>query len=128
VLDPLGGRDWRRGYRLLRPAGRLVAYGFSNMAVGERRSPARLVRQLAAVPLFSPIGLMDTNRTVAGVNLGHMWDQREILGPQMERVLELYGEGAVRPRIDEVFPFERAADAHRRLQQRRNTGKVLLTP
>jgi NADPH:quinone reductase-like Zn-dependent oxidoreductase len=30
--------------------------------------------------------------------------------------------------VDEVFPFERAADAHRRIEERRNVGKVLLRP
>ncbi len=34
VLDPLGGNDWRKGLKLLRPAGRLVAYGFANLAAG----------------------------------------------------------------------------------------------
>ncbi|KRV50552.1 alcohol dehydrogenase [Wenjunlia vitaminophila] len=128
VLDALGGRDWRAGYRLLRPAGRLVMYGFSNMAGGGRRSIPRMVKQLAGVPLFSPFSLTDNNRTVAGVHLGHLWDQRELLLPQMERVLELYAKGQIRPRIDEVMPFTEAAAAHRRLQERRNVGKVILVP
>jgi NADPH:quinone reductase-like Zn-dependent oxidoreductase len=34
VLDPLGGHDWRKGLKLLRPCGRLVAYGFANLASG----------------------------------------------------------------------------------------------
>ena len=40
VLDPLGGADWRKGLKLLRPGGRLVAYGFANLASGQRRRPA----------------------------------------------------------------------------------------
>lgn len=34
VLDALGGNDWRKGYKLLRPTGRLIAFGFANMASG----------------------------------------------------------------------------------------------
>jgi synaptic vesicle membrane protein VAT-1 len=30
--------------------------------------------------------------------------------------------------IDATFPFEKAADAHRRLMERRNIGKVVLVP
>lgn len=37
VLDPLGGRDWKKGYTLLREGGRLVAFGFANMSTGPRR-------------------------------------------------------------------------------------------
>src|SRR5437868_3646401 len=32
VLDALGGKDWRKGLKLLRPGGRLVAFGFANFA------------------------------------------------------------------------------------------------
>ena len=42
VLDPLGGHDWRKGLKLLRPCGRLVAYGFANLASGQRRRPPGL--------------------------------------------------------------------------------------
>src|ERR1700751_3554649 len=38
VLDALGGTSLRRSYALLRPGGRLVAYGVSNMQQGEKRS------------------------------------------------------------------------------------------
>src|SRR3954454_6059715 len=40
ILDPLGGRDWKRGLRLLRPVGHLIAFGFANLAGGERRNVA----------------------------------------------------------------------------------------
>ena len=38
VLDPLGGKDWATGMSLLRPVGHFVAYGFANIASGERRN------------------------------------------------------------------------------------------
>jgi synaptic vesicle membrane protein VAT-1 len=128
VLDALGGRDWKRGYRLLRPAGRLIAFGFANLAAGERRSLTRVARQMLTVPLFTPIGLMDHNRTVAGVNMGHLWDCQEMLAGEMRELLELYRTGAVDPQVDSVFSFEDAASAHRRLQERKNVGKVVLVP
>ena len=55
VLDALGGRDWKRGLRLLRPVGQLIAYGFANLSAGERRSVRRLVGQLIGVPLLTPL-------------------------------------------------------------------------
>lgn len=128
VLDPLGGKDWRKGYRLLRPAGRLVAYGFANLATGEKRSVLRSGRELAQVPFYTPIGLMNDNRSVAGVNMGHLWGEAELLGEELSALLALHRRGAIRPRIDRVFPFEQAAEAHRHLQGRRNIGKVLLVP
>jgi len=128
VLDPLGGADWRKGYRLLAAAGLLVTYGFANLATGERRSLLRVLPRLLLAPRFSPLALMDDNRGVAGVNLGHLWGEAALLRGELEALLDLYRRGAIRPRIDSTFPFERAADAHRRLQDRLNVGKVLLVP
>jgi len=128
VLDPLGGADWRKGYALLRPAGLLVAYGFANIASGERRSWFRLAGQALRVPRFSPLALMNENRGLAGVNLGHLWGEVELLMSEIRSVVELYRAGAVRPRVDSTYPFARAADAHRRIQERKNVGKVLLVP
>jgi synaptic vesicle membrane protein VAT-1 len=128
VLDPLGGNDWRKGLKLLRPAGRLVAYGFANLASGQRRRPARLAAQVAGIPLLTPLQLMNHNRTVSGVNIGHMWDQIAILREELQAVLALWDENKIKPHLDMSYPFAQAADAHRRILQRKNIGKVLLKP
>jgi synaptic vesicle membrane protein VAT-1 len=128
VLDPLGGRDWRKGLRLLRPGGRLVAYGFANLASGQRRRPARLVFQAAGIPLLTPVGLMNHNRTVSGVNIGHLWGQIAILRDELQAILTLWDQGVVKPVIDTTCPFADAATAHHRILQHQNTGKIVLTP
>lgn len=128
VLDPLGGRDTRKAYRLLRPAGRLVMFGFSNLLQGSRKRWLRLAGQALGIPLFNPISLMNANKAVAGVNIGHLWGEAEMMMEEVRELLALYRAGKIHPRVDEVFPFERAADAHRRIEERRNVGKVLLRP
>lgn len=128
ILDALGGRDWRKGMSLLRPAGMLIAFGFANMASGETRSILHVVREGVQVPLFTPLGLMDKNHAVAGVNIGHLWSELDMLAEEMHALLGLYAQGKIRPHVDAVFPFERAAEAHARLTSRQNVGKVLLTP
>jgi len=128
VLDALGGADWKKGYGLLRPAGMLVTYGFANMVPGPRRSILHVVRQFFSVPRFSPMALMDDNRGVAGVNMGHLWGEPEMMMGELTALLALFREGRIRPRIDSTFPFAEAARAHERLQGRGNVGKVLLVP
>jgi len=128
VLDPLGGRDWKRGIGLLRPVGQLIAYGFANLSGGEKRSLRRMAGQLTGVPLLTPFGMMDRNRTVSGVNLGHLWDRSDLLREELAALLDLWRAGAIRPRVDGVYPFEQAAAAHRRISERRNIGKVVLVP
>jgi len=128
VLDALGGGDWRTGMRLLRPVGRLVAFGFANLAQGEKRSLFRLVRHGLQVPRYTPLTLMNRNLSISGVNIGHLWRQADLLRSELAAVLDLWQRGLVRPRVDEVFPFDEAGAAHRRITERRNIGKVVLVP
>ncbi len=44
-----------------------------------------------------------------------------------ESVLPGFVDGALEPAIDRIFPAARAADAHRRMEQNRNFGKLILT-
>jgi NADPH:quinone reductase-like Zn-dependent oxidoreductase len=128
VLDPLGGNDWRKGLKLLRPCGRLVAFGFANLASGQRRRPTRLAAQMLGIPLLTPLQLMNSNRTVSGVNIGHLWGQITLLREELQAVLALWDQGRIRPRIDASYRFAEAAAAHRRILQRQNIGKILLKP
>jgi len=128
VLDAVGGNSWRKGYELLAPAGRLVCYGASALAQGSTRNLVSILWHLIRFPRFGPLALMNDNRAVAGVNLGHLWSEAALLAPQIETLLRYAGEGKITPRVDRTFSFAEAAEAHRYIHERRNIGKVLLTP
>jgi NADPH:quinone reductase-like Zn-dependent oxidoreductase len=126
VFDPLGGKDWKRGYKLLRPGGRLVAYGFSNLDTGGKRNFLHIMGQLAGMPRFTPLKLLTENRIVAGVSLSDLWG--EPLMGDLRELVQLSHQGKILPVIDAKFPFSRVAEAHQRIEQRKNVGKVLLVP
>jgi NADPH:quinone reductase-like Zn-dependent oxidoreductase len=128
VLDALGFEDWRKGYRLLAPAGTLVTFGAANMAEGDTRSLLNVVRNFVRTPFWSPIGLMNENKGVVGVNMGHLWGETELLRGELEALLALYREKKIKPTVDSTFKFDQAADAHRRMQERKNVGKIVLVP
>jgi synaptic vesicle membrane protein VAT-1 len=125
VLDALG--EFRQSYKLLRAGGRLVIYGASNIASGDRRNLVKAVRQVARMPRFNPLRLMSQSKAVIGLNLLTLWNEwgslEQVTGP----LVELLEQGAIEPVVAEAFPFERVADAHRFIQDRRNIGKVVLT-
>jgi len=127
VLDPIGGRSFADSYRLLAPLGRLIIYGVSSMAGGERRSLLRALTVLVQMPRFKPLSLMNRNRGVFGLNVGHLWDERARLADAMRQVLDDVAAARLRPIVARTFPLERADDAHRFLQTRSNIGKVILT-
>ena len=128
VLDPLGGRNWKKNYRLLAPTGRLVHFGASSMVGGKKRSLYRVLREIATLPYYTPLRLMQDNKSIAGINLAHLWDNVEMVRVWMDQITSWYDEALFRPTIDKTFPFNKAAEAHHYLQDRRNFGKVLLTP
>ncbi len=77
---------------------------------------------------FNPLSLMNANKGVFGVNLGHMWGEAERLRGWADQLLDLWRQGAIKPKIARTFPFDEAAQAHHFIQDRKNIGKVLLVP
>lgn len=127
VLDPLGGRSFAESYHLLAPLGRLIMFGVSRMSRGPRRNLLTAAWQLLCMPWFHPVRLLNDNKAVIGVHLGHLWDQTVLLRQAMDALLRLYQQHQINPVIAQTFPLTAAAAAHRYLQERRNIGKVLLT-
>jgi NADPH:quinone reductase-like Zn-dependent oxidoreductase len=128
VLDAVGGESLRKSYRSLAPLGRLFMFGVSSIAPGERRSWLAAARGLVRTPFFHPVRLMNDNRGVFGVNVGHLWREGPRLRAMLVELLALVKDGTLSPVVDRTFPLDEAPAAHRYLQERRNFGKVLLVP
>jgi NADPH2:quinone reductase len=60
--------------------------------------------------------------------LGHYTADRATLERRAGEVLGAVADGQLRVRIDRTYPLADAAEAHRALQGRQTTGKVLLLP
>ena len=127
ILDPIGGRSFTESYRMLAPLGRLVILGLSAAAPGERRSTWRAFQAWYSTPRFNPMSLINRNRGVFGLHIGHLWDEHRQLAPMMAMLISELHAGRLTPVVARTFPLERAADAHRFIQSRANIGKVVLT-
>ena len=130
ILDAVGGESLKKGYRLLAPTGRLGIFGASSAARSKSGGMLGMVSMLAGTPWlqFNPLSLMNANKGVFGVNLGHMWDEGDRLASWMSELIQLWERGAIKPRIARTFSFGEAAAAHHFIQDRSNLGKVLLIP
>ena len=128
IMDAVGGRSFRTSYRLLRPGGRLVAFGASSVMAGESRNLIAAGRAALSMPRFNLIKQMSESKTVVGLNMLTLWKDRGTLEPWIQPLRELTDAGVIQPIVAEAFPFDRAPDAHRFIAERRNVGKVVLTP
>ncbi|HVW46325.1 MAG TPA: alcohol dehydrogenase catalytic domain-containing protein [Solirubrobacterales bacterium] len=104
VIDCAGGEVLAQSIGCLRRGGRLVALGAHG---GDR----------VELPLWD---LVLRSRALVGSARGTARD--------IARVVELAGEGALRPRVDGVYPLARAAAAHERMESRSTLGKLALVP
>lgn len=101
VIDGAGGETFNKSLDLLKPGGRLVSYGSTTGAAQNVE-----IRRI-------------------------FWKQLNVLGSTMgsprefAEMVTLY-EGGLRPVIDKVFPLDRAAEAHRRMDAGEQFGKIVL--
>ncbi len=128
IMDAIAGKSFRRSYDLLRPGGRLVAFGASAVVAGEKRNPVSALRTVARMPRFNMIKQMSESKAVIGLNMLSLWKDRQTLRPWIEPLRELMADGTVEPVVAGAFSFEEAGEAQRMITERRNVGKVVLTP
>jgi NADPH:quinone reductase-like Zn-dependent oxidoreductase len=129
VLDAIGGASLPRSYRLLRPGGRLVAYGISALQQGEKRSLRTVLPQL--LPMLRGFNLtkqLSDSKAVIGLNMLALWDDRGTLEPWIAPLSQAMADGIVSPVVHAAVPFDNAPEAHRILAARENVGKVVLVP
>jgi NADPH:quinone reductase-like Zn-dependent oxidoreductase len=129
ILDAIGGRSFQISYNLLRPGGRLVAYGASSVQEGEKRSLRTAAPQaLRMIRGFNIIKQMSQSKAVIGLNMLRLWDDRGTLQPWIGPLAEALADGTVAPVVHAAVPFDNAPEAHRILAARENVGKVVLVP
>ena len=127
VMDAIGGNSFRRSWSLLRAGGRLVAFGISEGGGGERRDIGKALKMLVTTPIVSTLMMMRDSKSIIGLNMLTIWDEKGTLDEFIQPLEELIAQGVVDPVVSEAFPIERAADAHRYMSERKNIGKVVLT-
>jgi NADPH:quinone reductase-like Zn-dependent oxidoreductase len=128
ILDAVGGKSFRTGYDLLRPGGRLVAFGASAIVSGQRRNLITALRTVVRMPRFSMIKQMSESKAVIGLNMLTLWKDRGTLQPWIAPLREMLDDGTVKPVVAGDFSFEDAGAAQTMITERRNVGKVVLTP
>jgi NADPH:quinone reductase-like Zn-dependent oxidoreductase len=128
IMDAVGGPSFRRSYNLLRPGGRLVAFGASAVVSGERRNLVTAVKAAARMPRFNMIKQMSESKAVIGLNMLSLWKDRGTLEPWIKPLLAMLEDGTIEPVVGGNFSFEEAGAAQTMIVERRNVGKVVLTP
>ena len=113
VYDSVGKTTFEKGLNILRPRGMMVLYGGSS----------------GAVPAFDPITLTQKGSLfLTRPSLGHYIATREELTARSGAVFGMMAAGKLKLRIEHLYKLAEAQRAHRELEGRKTTGKLLLIP
>lgn len=110
VYDAVGAATWEKSLNSLRPRGYLVLYGNAS----------------GPVPPFDPLVLMKASTFVTRPTLVHYASNREEVQARAKDLFDWVASGALKLKMEHVFPLAEAARAQTELEARRTTGKVLL--
>lgn len=113
VFDGVGAATFDKGLELLRPRGMMVTFGNASGPVPE----------IAPLKLAQNGSLFLTRPTMA-----HYMRTREELLSRTDDLFSWIVSGDLEVRIGAEYPLEQASEAHRALEGRATTGKVLLHP
>ncbi len=111
VLDSVGKATFPGSLRATRDRGQVIIFGSSS-------GPADPI---------GPNSLQNPSKTVSGGSLDYFTATREELLERSGAVFGWLAEGALRLRLERVLPLAEAAEAHRLLEGRHTTGKIVLT-
>ena len=112
IVDPVGGQErFTESLRSLAPEGRIVVVGFT---AGE-------------IPTVKVNRLLLANTDVRGCNFGVLAFNAAALADAVARMSDLITAGSLRPLIGSVYPLERVTDALNDLDNRRATGKLVVS-
>jgi len=121
VLNSLGSDELKKSVQILRPGGHLVSIsGPPTPAFGAAQGLAWPLRQVLRLLSY---GIRKRARQ-RGITYSFLFMRAD--GDQLGKIASLIEAGAIRARVDRVFPFEATADALAYVEQGRAKGKVVV--
>jgi NADPH2:quinone reductase len=113
VYDSVGKTTFEKGLNVLRPRGMMVLFGGSS----------------GAVPPFDPVLLLQKGSLyLTRPTLVNYIATREDLVARSGAVFSMIATGKLKLRIEHTYPLAEVQRAHRDLEGRKTTGKLLLMP
>lgn len=124
VFDTLGGRSWRRSYRLLKRGGLLVGFGALEMGQGRESLPS-LLWGFAQLMLLWKL-LPDGRRSVFYNILRRRQQHPEEFREDVATLFEMLQAGRLQPAVAQRLPLADVAEAHRLIESGAVEGKIVL--
>ena len=130
ILDANGVATLGASYAHLRPAGKLVVYGFHSMLprTGGKPSWRKLAVDWLRTPRFSPLEMTESSKSVLAFNLSYLFDRHDLMELGMTDLLAWVANGTVVAPPVTTYPLADVARAHADIESGKTVGKLVLVP
>jgi len=125
ILNASGGAELKWQRLRLGIAGRMVCIGVSSGLKDGKRNIPRMVLAVARTPRISVLKLFDENTGIFALNALHVLRDPSWIS-RLTSAFSTVDWNAMKPYVGKVFPAADVASAHRFLETKQATGKVLL--
>jgi len=127
ILDANGASTLKGSYGHLKPAGRLLIYGFASMfSPTGKKNYSKLIWYYFKTPRFNPFHLTGENRTISGFNLIYLFEKESLFRKIMMALLKMDEERRLPEMPLTTYPFEDVAAAHKAMESGKTVGKLVL--
>ena len=127
VLDSVGGRVFKKGWRILAPMGRYVLYGFAAVSGKSTYSKLKALREVLSAPILFPHSLLSRNVSLSCFNIYFLTNKTEYFRNTLRLILDWQANGIVKPVLGARYPLSKIAEAQAFMQSRMSIGKIVIT-
>ena len=127
TFNPVSGSTYKKDMRLIGAGGKVILFGGSERS-GKKWGMLSSLNFVRKMGLVLPIGFVMTSKSVMGVNMLRIADNRpNVLKRCLNNVAQLMKENKIDPQVGGRFSINELAEAHDLLEYRKSTGKIIVS-
>ena len=120
VFDPIGGENFKKSFKTLKPGGILVAYGFYNAVMGKG---GNIPLEFFKLILWN--GLPNNKKTNFYIITRLRKKHPEWFEEDLTTLFQLLSQGKIKPEIADHFTLDRAIEVHHKIENAEVKGKII---
>ncbi len=120
VFDPIGGRNFKKSFKSLKPGGKLVAFGFYNAVMGKGGSiPMDFIRIMFW-------NILPNRKSASFYSIGGLRKKHpEWFKKDLQELFRLLERGDIKPEISNHFTLGKAREVHEKIEKAELKGKII---
>lgn len=125
VLEVVGGEVFKKSISLLNPFGRLVVIGYASISF-KKWNPLTWWKTWKDAPKADVMAMAQGSYGISASHIGYLTEKPVIAKGAYAEMVTFINEHKIRPHVGKVFDFDQMAEAHRYIESRESTGKVVI--